>query len=172
MSFEDLKNSVGELVRQNMQWAEPLVFVMGFAEGIPGLSLLIPSTGLFLVIGGIHGAAGGSFVPIWLAASIGAVLGDVVVYLIARRYKEEVVRLPLFDRYPGFLSQGRIIVERWGVLAVVGGKFLTLLRPFVPAVAGMLGMPLWQFIPASVASSLAWAAIFLGPGYGLTWLFF
>lgn len=171
MSLEGLKAAVGDLVRRNIGLAEPLVFAMGFAEGIPGLSLLVPSTALFLVIGGIHGSAGGTFLPMWLAASLGAVLGDVLVYGLARRYKAEVARLPVFNRYPGWLSQGRLLLERWGVLAVVGGKFLGFMRPFVPAVAGVLEMPLWLFLPASIVSSFAWAGVFLAPGYGVVWLF-
>lgn len=171
MTFEDVKGAVVGVVREHIRLAEPIVFAMGFAEGIPGLSFLVPSTALFLAIGGIHSAAGGTFLPMWIAASLGAILGDIVVYAIARRYKSEVVRLPVFNRYPGWLTQGRLIFERWGALTIVGGKFLGFMRPFVPAVAGVLEMPLWIFLPASIFSSFAWAGIFLAPGYGVTWLF-
>ena len=172
MSLEAAKDAVIGFVRQHIAFAEPIVFAMGFAEGIPGLSFLVPSTALFLAIGGIHSAAGGTFLPMWLAASLGAILGDIFVYWIARRYKAEVARLPVFRSYPGWLTQGRLIFERWGVLTIVGGKFLGFLRPFVPAVAGVLEMPLWIFLPASIVSSFTWAGVFLAPGYGLTWLFF
>lgn len=170
MSFEGFKTAMIELVREHIRLAEPLVFIMGFAEGIPGLSFLVPSTALFLAIGGIHSAAGGTFVPMWIAASVGAILGDLVVYWLARLYKDEVARLPVFNRYPGWLTQGRLLFAKWGVLTIVVGKFLGFMRPFVPAVAGVLEMPLWQFVPASVLSSFAWAGIFLAPGYGIIWL--
>ena len=39
------------------------------------------------------------------------------------------------------------------------------MRPFVPAVAGMLRMPLRRYVPASVFAALTWAACFLAPGW-------
>lgn len=172
MSFADIKQAIVGFVQANMAAAEPVVFAMGFAEGIPGLSLLVPSSALFLGIGALHSAAGGAFWTMWLAASVGAFIGDVVVYGLARRFERDVQDLPLFRRRSGWLEQGRRLFDRWGVLAVVIGKFTGFLRPFMPAVAGIVRMPLVYFLPASAVSSLAWAGVFLSPGYGFNWLFF
>jgi undecaprenyl-diphosphatase len=118
----------------------------------------------------MHGAAGGSFWHLWLPASIGAIIGDCVTYAVGRRYKDDAGRLPILSRYPGWQTQGQQLFERWGVLAVVGGKFLGFMRPFIPVVAGALEMPLWMFLPASIISSFAWAGTFLAPGYGIKWI--
>lgn len=159
------------LVRENMNLAEPVVFFMGFAEGIPVLSLLVPSTPLFLGIGAAHAAAGGQFWKLWLAASTGAVLSDLLVYALGRFYKQEATLIWPFSRRQDWLPKGRALFDRWGILAVAGGKFTGFLRPFIPVVAGVLAMPLWQFLPASIVSSMAWAGAFLAPGYGISWLF-
>jgi len=172
MSFADIKQAVVSFVQQNMAAAEPVVFAMGFAEGIPGLSLLIPSSALFLGLGAVHSAAGGQFWPMWIAASIGAFAGDVVVYALARRFERDVENLPLFRRSSRWLEHGHALFDRWGVLAIVIGKFTGFLRPFLPAVAGIMRMPLVYFLPASALSSFAWAGVFLSPGYGFNWLFF
>lgn len=169
MSFEKAKEAVVAIVRENIALAEPAVFFMGFAEGIPGLSLLVPSSALFLGVGAIHAAAGGQFWHLWLAASLGAVLSDIAVYLLGRHYKNEAVHAWPLSRHPDWLPRGHALFERWGILAVVGGKFTGFMRPFVPAVAGVMEMPLWQFVPASIISSLLWAGAFLAPGYGLKW---
>jgi membrane protein DedA with SNARE-associated domain len=158
-------------IREHLALAEPAVFAMGFAEGIPGLSLLVPSSALFLAIGAAHGAAGGVFWQTWLAASAGAVLGDCVTYWLGRRYKDHVEELAVMRRYKGWREKGVDLFERWGVMAIVGGKFLGFMRPFLPVVAGMLEMPLAYFLPASVISSLAWAGAFLAPGYGISFFF-
>ena len=110
------------------------------------------------------------FLPTWLAASAGAILGDIVTYAIGRAFKDQVESLPVIRRYHGWRFWGRKLFDRWGVLAIVGGKFLTFMRPFMPIVAGTLEMPLIKFIPASVISSFIWAAVFLAPGYGISWL--
>lgn len=170
MSFEDARETVISVVRENIALAEPAVFLMGIAEGVPGLSLLVPSTALFLGVGVIHAAAGGQFWHLWLAASLGAMLSDLTMYLLGRHFKDEAVHRWPLSRHPDWLPRGHALFERWGVLAVVGGKFTGFMRPLIPAVAGVLQMPLWQFVPASIVSSLLWAGAFLAPGYGLNWL--
>ena len=159
------------LVRDNLALAEPAVFFMGFAEGVPVLSLLVPSTPLFLGIGAAHAAAGGQFWQLWLAASAGAVLSDLLVYGLGRVFKQDATRIWPLSRRQDWLPKGQALFDRWGVFAVAGGKFTGFLRPFIPAVAGVLQMPLWLFVPASIVSSLAWAGAFLAPGYGIKWLF-
>ncbi len=171
MDVQLAKDAVIGFVRENLALAAPAVFAMGFAEGIPLLSLLVPSTPLFLGIGAAHAAAGGQFWHLWIAASVGAVISDCIVYAVGRIFKADAHRIWPFSRYEGWLPKGHALIERWGVLAVAGGKFTGFLRPFIPAVAGILEMPLWQFVPASIVSSLAWAGVFLAPGYGIKFLF-
>lgn len=172
MSDPSFKEALVGFVRDNLALAEPIVMLMGFAEGIPGLSLLVPSTPLFLAIGAAHAAAGGQFVYPWLAAAFGAVASDCLIYALGRFFKNDAQRIWPLSRNPDWLAKGQALFARWGLLAVVGGKFAGLARPFIPAVAGISEMPLWQFLPASIVSSLAWAGAFLGPGYGIKWLAF
>ena len=171
MTFDRARDAVIGFVREHMALAEPAVFLMGFAEGIPGLSLLVPSTPLFLGIGSAHAAAGGQFWRLWVAASAGAIVSDLAIYALGRIFKHDVPKVWPFSRHADWLPKGHVLFERWGVLAVAGGKFTGFLRPFIPAIAGTLEMPLWQFIPASVVSSFVWAGAFLAPGYGLKLLF-
>ena len=55
------------------------------------------------------------------------------------------------------------------MLGVVGSKFLGMMRPFVPVVAGATGMRWPLFLIASAISCLMWSGAFLGPGHGLVW---
>lgn len=154
------------LIRENLHLAEPGVFLLGFAEGIPVVSLFVPSSALFLGIGTVHSQLGGSFPRVWMAASLGAVLGDLATYAVGRFFKERTAHIWPFSRNPEWLPKGHALMARWGALAVLGGKFLGFLRPFIPVVAGIVEMPPWKFLLASVLSSLAWAGVFLAPGYG------
>ena len=168
MSLDGFVQSILHVLRDHVALAEPFVFALGLGEGIPGLSLLIPSTALFLAIGGIHGAAGGAFWHLWLAATAGAVAGDCIAYGLGRWLKDDVARLKYFAIHPDALSRGHDAFERWGSLAVLGGKFTGFLRPFIPVVAGVLAMPWPVFLVSSILSSAAWSGVFLAPGYGMT----
>jgi membrane protein DedA with SNARE-associated domain len=170
MSLASVFEALVVVIRDHIAFAQPLVFGLGFAEGIPALSLLVPSSALFVAIGAAHSAAGGTFWSLWIAAACGAVIGDCVTYLLGRFFRADIARLKSFKRHPDWLSRGHDIFERWGVLAIVGGKFTGFMRPFLPVVAGVVEMPFVLFLPASIVSSLAWAGVFLAPGYGIKWL--
>jgi membrane-associated phospholipid phosphatase len=55
--------------------------------------------------------------------------------------------------------------RRHGTKGIVIARFVGAVRPFVPAVAGMLHMPLKRYAPASAFAALSWAAVFLAPGW-------
>lgn len=164
---ESLNSSVIAFLQAHEYFAGPLVFALGFAEGIPLISLFVPSSVLFLGIGSLLGATGGSFWWVWLSAAAGAVLGDCTTYALGRFFKAEANKLWPFSRYPGWLGKARDFIQKWGVLAVFGGKFLGFMRPFLPAAAGALEMPFLLFLLANALSSLAWAGVFLAPGWGI-----
>jgi len=66
-----------DFVRTHEAWAAPIVFALAFGESLAFLSLLIPAWAALVGIGVLIAASGGlNFWPIWVAASIGAALGD------------------------------------------------------------------------------------------------
>jgi len=151
-----------------MALAGPIVFVLGFAESMVFLSLLVPSSALFVAIGGIHAAAGGDFLTVWLAASAGAAIGDAMTFAIGGYFKRDIGGLwPLRTR-PQWYVLARMFVKRYGLAGVFISKFGGMIRPFVPLVAGAMGMRWSRFMLASPMSCLAWSGVFLAPGYALT----
>lgn len=157
-----------EIVREHIALAGPIVFALGFAESMVFLSLLVPSSALFLAIGGIHSAAGGEFVSLWLAATAGAAFGDAITFAIGRYFKRDVGSLWPLNTRPHWYVYSRYFVKRYGVLGVFVSKFGGLIRPFVPLAAGAMGMRWSRFLAVSPLSCLAWSGVFLGPGYALT----
>lgn len=156
-------------VAENMSLIEPLVFALGFAESIVLVSLFVPSTILFLAIGGLHQAAGGEFVTIWLAGAGGAYLGDILSYALGRYFRADIAGIWPFSRKPQWFVMARGFFQNWGAPGIIVSKFLGMMRPFVPVVAGATHMRWLPFLLASAVSCLIWAGAFLGPGHGLAW---
>jgi membrane protein DedA with SNARE-associated domain len=154
--------------KDHSEFAPLICFLLGFGESIALVSLFVPSTVLFLGIGAAQSASGGSFLPLWLAGSAGAFIGDVVSYAVGRYFRDDVARMWPFTKYPDFIPKGRIVVERWGGLSIIGGKFIGGLRPFLPVAAGMMSMPWVIFLLSSAVSCLIWAGAFLAPGFGVS----
>lgn len=158
-------------VKANDAYAEPLVFLLGFVESIPILAFFAPSSVLLIGIGAAQGAAGLAFWHLWLAAAGGAFLGDCFVYTLGRIFEHRIMHFPLLARHPDWWKLGHDFFERWGMLGILAGKFLGPLRSALPLIAGVVEMPLWKFLPASLVSALIWSGLFLAPGvFGLGWL--
>jgi undecaprenyl-diphosphatase len=60
--------------------------------------------------------------------------------------------------------------DRYGTASIIVGKFVGMLRPFIPLVAGIALMRVAAFLPASAISSLIWAGVVIGPAYGIVLL--
>ena len=106
--LDDYLDMALAVVREHIELAEPIVFMLGFAESIIFLSLMVPSTALFLGIGGIHAAAGGDFLPLWLAASAGAALGDAVTFAMGRYFKGDLRHVWPLSKRPHWCSSRAI----------------------------------------------------------------
>lgn len=172
MSFEALVEPVISFIRMHESWAAPIVFLLAFGEGLAFLSLLLPATVILLAIGGLIGASGIGFMPVWIAAVTGSILGYAVSYWVGLYFKDDIVKLYPFSRYPDMIPRGKAFFDTYGVLGVFFGHFFGPLRAVVPVVAGMYAMPQIPFQLANIASSAIWSTSVLAPGFlGLKYWF-
>lgn len=162
--FKETTDAIIEFVKLNQAWAAPLVFVLAFCESLAFLSLLAPATVLLVAIGGLVGASGLNFWPIWFAAVLGAGLGDWVSYWFGVRYKDHVKEWWPFSRHPEMLPRGERFMQKYGVAGIFIGRFFGPLRAVVPVVAGICGVGSVPFQCANWLSAIVWAAGLLGPG--------
>ena len=132
-----------------------VVLIESIGLPLPGETVVIAAT--------LVATAGGSVAPwqVAVAALVGSVTGDVLGYLIGRRWG---VRLFGFAgrRWPRMFGPARMdharsLVSRRGIWAVVFGRFIALLRLFVAPLAGTLGMPFRRFLIADLVGSTLWS---------------
>lgn len=120
-----------------------------------------------VVVGAAGAHNGDSLVPLILAASIGATLGDSVGWLIGRHGAR-----PLLERWSWArtrterqMTQARAYFERRGGAAVFLGRFVGAFRAVISVVAGMSGMPFPRFLAWNIAASIAWTTLVVSLGY-------
>jgi len=148
------------------------VFALAFGESLAFVSLLLPATAILFGLGGLIGASGIGFWPIWFAAALGAILGDTVSYWLGYHYHHAIARMWPLSRNPELLPKGEVFFRKWGTAGVFLGRFFGPLRSAVPLVAGICEMPRGRFQFANVTSALVWATGILAPGtLGVRWLF-
>lgn len=151
-------------IQAHPAWAGVFIFLVAFTESIVVVGILIPGIMILFALGALIGLGLVDFYWAWLTASVGAILGDSFSYWLGFRYRDSLYDRWPFKRWPELLAQGRELFQRRGVMGVIIGRFVGPLRPIVPVVAGMLGMPPQRFYPTATVAGIAWAPAYLLPG--------
>lgn len=157
-------DQIVEFVKANQSWAPYIVFVLAFGESLAFISLLLPAWAALLGIGALIMAGGINFWPIWIAASLGAALGDWLSYWIGQKLEHTVQHIWPLSRHPDLIPKGEAFVKKWGALGIFIGRFFGPLRASVPLIAGIFEMPFWRFQFANFTSAFLWAAVLLTTG--------
>ena len=145
-------------------WAGVLVFLIAASEAIVVIGYIIPGTAILLAIGGIAGLGHLPLLPILVWAAFGAIAGDGFSYWLGHTYREELRRRWPFSRYPDLIERGEVFFHRHGSKSVFLGRFVPLLKPIIPTVAGILGMPPAKFYVANIISAFLWSPAHILPG--------
>jgi membrane-associated protein len=153
---EDSGMDVQSLLEGVGPWALVVIAVFVFIESgllfpfLPGDSLLV-SAGLE------HQNLGLAVPVIALVAFVAAVAGDQVGYLLgdrfgARLFKEDA-RILKTER----LHETEAFFEKYGGRALVLGRFVPIVRTYVPLAAGSARYPYRKFLPWNVLGAFLWA---------------
>jgi len=163
-ALEAYAQQILEFIRLNHAWAAPIVFLLAFGESLAFVSLLLPAWAALIGMGALIAAGEISFWPVWIAASIGAALGDWLSYWIGRKLERAVQHIWPLSRHPQLIPKGEAFVKKWGALGIFIGRFSGPLRATVPLAAGIFAMPYWRFQIANFVSAFVWVAVLLTLG--------
>ena len=129
------------------------------------LGLVLP--GELVVLLGASIAAGGAAPPplVAVAAASGAVAGDGLGFALGRRLGPRL-RTGRLGRLVGERRwQGaEAFLARSGGRAVVAARFVGLVRPLAPPLAGLSGLPYRRFAPASALGAVLWSILLVALG--------
>ena len=102
---------------------------------------------------------------------VAAIAGDAVNYAIGRSVGVRIMHLARTDRRwgrwvnPAYIARAHDFFERHGGKAIVLGRFMPIVRTFVPFVAGVAEMTYPAFALYNVTGALAWVGLCVGAGY-------
>jgi membrane-associated protein len=145
-----------------------LVMAVVFVETGLLLGFFLPGDSLLFLAGALV-ASHVIALPFWvltLAVFVAAVAGDQLGYLIGRRYGPKVFSRPdsrLFRHENAARAQA--FFARRGALAVVLGRFVPVVRTFVPVVAGVGRMSRRSFTALNLVGALVWAVGIVTVGF-------
>ena len=160
-----------QIVDQYGAWVYALLFVIVYAETglvvtpfLPGDSLLF-AAGALAATGALDG---------WLLFGLlvaAAVAGNTVNYAIGRAVGQRMIDRAAADPRWGrwinldYVNRAHDFFETHGGRAVVLGRFMPIVRTFVPFVAGVAEMPYRSYVTYNILGAVAWAGLCIGAGY-------
>ncbi|EEP71474.1 conserved membrane protein [Micromonospora sp. ATCC 39149] len=149
------------------------------ATGAVGVALLvalesiippIPSEIVLAMAGYLASQGRFNVVLIVLAATVGSLVGALVLYWLGAAIGEERLKrwldhIPLVDRDD--LEKADRWFERHGRWAVLIGRLVPVVRSLVSVPAGANRMPLGEFVALTTLGSGVWNALIVGAGFAL-----
>jgi membrane-associated protein len=160
-----------ELVADYGVWIYGILFLIVFAETGLVVTPFLPGDSLLFATGAL---AATGVLNLWLAAVLlltAAIAGDAVNYAVGRSAGMRVIELARTDRRwgrwvnPAYIARAHEFFERRGGKAIVLGRFVPIVRTFVPFVAGVAEMSYPSFALYNVTGATAWVGVCVGGGY-------
>ena len=142
-----------------------VVFAIAFCDAVIVLGAVVPALPLLIAVGVLIGLGELSGPYTVVCAGLGALAGDGLSYWVGRRWGDRLRAVWPFSRHPRLLERGESLFRRNAFKAVLIARYVGAIRPFVPAVAGMAGMPAAAWFRYSLLACASWAMLFLLPGW-------
>ena len=166
-----LDGHLAELAALYGPWMYGLLFLVVFAETGLVITPFLPGDSLLFASGALASRDVFDVRLLALLLLVAAVLGDAVNYAAGRFvgprvFREEgdaAFRHRLLNRR--HLDRTHAFFERYGGKAVVLGRFVPIVRTFVPFVAGAGSMRYPSFAAYNVIGGALWVGICVGGGY-------
>ncbi|GAA5081976.1 bifunctional DedA family/phosphatase PAP2 family protein [Lysobacter panacisoli] len=154
-------------IAENPTAAGAVIFLIAFCDALVILGIVVPALPLLFAVGALVGLGHISGPYALACATLGAFVGDALSYWVGHRWGPQLRSRWPFSRYPQWLDRGEAMFRRHGTKSIVIARFVGAVRPFVPAIAGMLHMPLRRYALPSLGACIVWSLLFLAPGWVL-----
>jgi membrane-associated protein len=171
--FLHLDVHLSAFVAEHGPWVYGLLFLIVFAETGLVITPFLPGDSLLFAAGALAATSGGQLNGwvVFVVLTVAAILGDAVNYSVGHFVGPKIFRAEdrssfwhrLLNR--NHLMEAHRFFERHGGKAVVMGRFIPIIRTFVPFVAGCGSMSYPRFAFFNVTGALLWVGLCVGAGY-------
>ena len=155
-----------ELVAAYGTWIYAILFAIVFAETGFVVTPFLPGDSLLFATGALC-ATGVLSTPVALALlAVAAFTGNAVNYAVGRFIGPRVFSSTGSHRLLNrdYLDRAHAFFDRYGGKAVILGRFVPIVRTFVPFVAGAAQMSSPSFVFYNLIGALAWVGLCVGAG--------
>ena len=144
-----------------------LLLIVIFAETGLIFGFIFPGDALLFTAGLLCGSD--LAVNIWLlviSVAVAAIAGNITGYMtgkiLGHRLLSKKDTLFFKQRH---LDSSRVYYEKYGGIALIAGRFMPVIRTFVPILAGTIGINFWKFNLYNISGAILWSATLIPLGY-------
>jgi membrane-associated protein len=144
-----------------------LLLIVVFAETGLVIGFIFPGDALLFTAGLLCGSD--LAVDFWLlgiTVASAAVAGNVTGYMTGKYFGQRLLlKKDTFFFKQKHFNDSRDYYEKYGGIALIAGRFLPVIRTFVPILAGTIGINFWKFNLYNVAGAILWTGTMIPLGY-------
>lgn len=170
--FLNLDDHLAETAAQYGPWIYAILFAIVFAETGLVVTPILPGDSLLFAAGALAALPGGLDIRlVFVLLVTAAILGDGVNYHIGKAVGPRIFSADATDTWfqrmlnRDHLNKAHAFFEKYGGMAIIMGRFVPIVRTFVPFVAGAGTMSYSYFALCNVVGAIIWVGVCAGGGY-------
>ncbi len=144
-----------------------LLLIVIFAETGLIFGFIFPGDALLFTAGLLCGSD--LAVNIWIliiTVAVAAIAGNFTGYFTGRIFgKKLLLKEDTFFFKQRHFNDSRDYYEKYGGIALIAGRFLPVIRTFVPILAGTIGINFWKFNLFNIIGAVLWTGTLIPLGY-------
>jgi membrane-associated protein len=154
-----------EFVRAYGAWVYALLFTIVFAETGFVVTPFLPGDSLLFAAGALCATGQLSLTAMLALLVVAAFAGNAVNYSVGRYIGPRVFTSGYRFLNKEYLDRAHAFFERYGGKAIVLGRFVPIVRTFVPFVAGAAQMSSASFVFYNAVGAVSWVMLCLLAGW-------
>lgn len=147
-------------------WTYGIIFFIIFCETGLVFTPFLPGDSILFATGALASIGAMNIIPLFIVILFAAVFGDTANYSIGKKIGNRILNKPntkLINK--DYLIKAQNFYDKHGSMTIVLGRFIPIIRTFVPFVAGIGKMRYTKFITHNILGGFLWVTLMLGLGY-------
>lgn len=161
-----LDKYINVMLQNYGMWTYAIIFLIIFCETGLVITPFLPGDSILFTTGVLASRGTLKIFLLFIILYLSAVMGDTVNYYVGQKIGNDVLEkknVKFINKE--YLMKAQSFYRKHGPMTIVLGRFIPIIRTFVPFVAGIGEMSYSKFILYNMLGGFLWVVLFLGGGY-------
>ncbi|MEW6857639.1 VTT domain-containing protein [Streptococcus iniae] len=158
---------INSILTQYGLYAFAIIFAIIFIETGLVFFPFLPGDSLLFMTGDSLATSGYQPIPFIVLLASAAILGDYVNYSLGRQYGLSLRKVPFFGKFikDSHIKETEAFFGKYGKIAISLGRFVPIVRTFIPFISGIGKMDKKQFLLYNCIGGITWIIIGILSGF-------